>query len=243
MSKPPLEVSGLSVSYGRIRVVNDLSLSIKAGETVALLGPNGAGKTSAIEAIAGLLPKSSGTVHLFGHDISRASASRVAELGLGLVPQWRELFRTFSVEETLQAALHAGRRRNRTGLDDIYDLFPRLSERRNQLAGTLSGGEQQMLTIGRALAIEPRILLMDEPTAGLAVGIVKDLLVTLNKIKERGIPILLVEQNIELAAALADQCIVLSTGAEVWRGSMQEAVKSEHVRQLYFGSVRRRVSH
>ncbi len=239
MSALPLEVDRLCVAYGRIAVVKDLTFSIEAGKTLALLGANGAGKTSAIEAIAGLLPKSAGMVRLFGENITWASASQIASMGLGLVPQWRELFPTFSVEETLHAGLHAGARRGRNGIEDIYALFPRLRERRNQMVGTLSGGEQQMLTIGRALAIEPRMLLLDEPTAGLAVAIIKDLLAALKAIKSRNIPILLVEQNIELAAALAEECLLLSTGTEVWRGPMLEALHSEDVRQLYFGPDRK----
>jgi branched-chain amino acid transport system ATP-binding protein len=231
-----LEVSELDVGHGRLQVVRGLSFDVKAGQSLAVLGANGAGKTSAIEAISGLLPKMGGAVHFAGHDVTRAPASKVAELGLALVPQWRELFPSFSVEETLQAALYAGRKRNRRDLDDIYELFPRLYERKRQIAGTLSGGEQQMLAIGRALATEPLMILLDEPTAGLAVGIVSDVVAALRKIRARGIPIVLVEQNIELAAALADDCLVLATGEMVWRGSMTEASTSEDVRKLYFGA-------
>jgi len=236
MSNTALEVKGLDVAYGRIRVLNDLSFSLAQGETLALLGANGAGKTSAVEAIAGLLPKMAGQVGFFGQDITRRGAARLANAGLALVPQWRELFPTFTVEETLAAALNAGRKRGRSGFDDIYALFPRLAERRAQLAGTLSGGEQQMLAIGRALATEPRVLVLDEPTAGLAVGIVRDLIEALLTIKQRGIPILLVEQNMELAGAIAENGLLLSAGREVWRGRMEEATRSEDVRRLYFGA-------
>ncbi|HWK13418.1 MAG TPA: ABC transporter ATP-binding protein [Rhizobiaceae bacterium] len=236
MSNTALEVKGLDVAYGRIRVLNDLSFSLAQGETLALLGANGAGKTSAVEAIAGLLPKMAGQVSFFGQDITRRGAARLANAGLALVPQWRELFPTFTVEETLAAALNAGRKRGRSGFDDIYALFPRLAERRAQLAGTLSGGEQQMLAIGRALATEPRVLVLDEPTAGLAVGIVRDLIEALLTIKQRGIPILLVEQNMELAGAIAENGLLLSAGREVWRGRMEEATRSEDVRRLYFGA-------
>jgi branched-chain amino acid transport system ATP-binding protein len=233
---PLLEVSALTVAYDRIEAVRDLSFSLDFGGALALLGANGAGKTSAIEAIAGLLPKRGGRVRFNGHDITRASASEVARRGLALVPQWRELFPNFTVEETLQAALHTGRDRGRGTLDDIYDLFPRLRERRRQIAGTLSGGEQQMLALGRALATQPHMLLLDEPTAGLAVGIVKDLVGILKQIVGRSIPIVLVEQNIEMAAALTTQCVVLATGSTVWRGPMLEAACSEEVRHFYFGT-------
>jgi branched-chain amino acid transport system ATP-binding protein len=232
-----LEVSDLSVSYDRIEAVRGLSFAVDFGASLALLGANGAGKTSAVEAIAGLLPKSHGRVHFNGRDISRASASEIARCGLALVPQWRELFATFTVEETLQAALHTGRMRGRNSLDDIYDLFPRLRERRQQIAGTLSGGEQQMLAVGRALAIQPLMLLLDEPTAGLAVGIVKDLVAVLRQIVGRDIAIVLVEQNIEVATTLTAKCVVLAAGNTVWQGSMQEASRSEQVRHFYFGTA------
>jgi branched-chain amino acid transport system ATP-binding protein len=233
---PLLEVSNVSVVFGRVQVVRDLSFSVAGDRALALLGSNGAGKTSTVEAIAGLLGKATGSVRFAGRDITRAPASRIAMQGLALVPQWRDLFPTFSVDETLRAALHAGRERGRNGLDDIYDLFPRLQERRRQLAGTLSGGEQQMLALGRALATQPRMLLLDEPTAGLAAGIVSNLIETLRGIRRRHIPMVVVEQNIELAAAVADDCIVLSTGTAVWSGPMIEAVRSEQVRSLYFGA-------
>ena len=232
---PLLEVRNLSVSYGRVQVVRDLSFSVGNDRALALLGPNGAGKTSAVEAIAGLLGKAEGSVRFAGRDITRDPASRIARQGLALVPQWRELFATFSVDETLRAALYAGRVRGRFDVDDIYDFFPHLKERRKQLAGTLSGGEQQMLALGRALATQPLMLLLDEPTAGLAAGIVSNLIEILRNIRKRGIPMVVVEQNIELAAAVADDCIVLSTGTSVWSGPMAQAVRSEEVRRLYFG--------
>lgn len=235
MSNSALEVQNLHAAYGRIGVVHDLTFSIAPGGTLALLGANGAGKTSAIEAIAGLLPKTAGVVRFFGENISGKNAASLANAGLALVPQWRELFPTFTVEETLEAALNAGRHRGRKNITDIYALFPRLAERRRQLAGTLSGGEQQMLTIGRALATQPRMLLLDEPTAGLAVGIVKDLVAALLRVKESSIPILIVEQNMELAGAIAEEGVLLSAGREVWRGRIEEAARSEKVRRLYFG--------
>jgi branched-chain amino acid transport system ATP-binding protein len=230
-----LEVDDLWVAYGRVQAVRNLSFSVSAGQAIALLGPNGAGKTSAVEAIAGFLPKAKGSVRLCGSDITMAKADQITMQGLALVSQWRDLFLGFSVEETLEAGLHAGRVRGRTSLDDIYSLFPILAERREQLAGTLSGGEQQMLALGRALATEPIMLVLDEPTAGLAAGIVKNLIRTLKTIRQRNTPILLVEQNIELAAAVADDCILLTTGSPVWRGSMLDASRSEEIRRHYFG--------
>ena len=231
-----LEVQELAVVRRRIPAVRAISFTIGQGGSLALLGANGAGKTSAVEAIAGLLPKAGGTVRMHDTDISRLSASDIARRGLALVTQWRDLFPGFSVEETLQAALNAGARRGRDRFDDIYALFPKLAERRAQPAGTLSGGEQQMLAIGRALATEPSLLVLDEPTAGLAAGVVSDLIDVLRAIRARGLTLLLVEQNISVAAAVAQDCIVLSTGRAVWRGAMAHAADSEEVRHAYFGS-------
>ena len=162
---PSLEVEGLSVARRRIPVVHALSFNLRKGDCLALLGANGAGKTSAVEAVAGLLPKTSGTIRLHEAEITRLSAAEIARKGLSLVPQWRDLFPSFTVEETLQAALNAGAPRGRRRFEDIYELFPKLASRRGQTAGTLSGGEQQMLAIGRALATEPSVLVLDEPTA------------------------------------------------------------------------------
>lgn len=232
-----LEVERLDVDYGRVRAVRGLSFAVSTGQTLALLGANGAGKTSAVEAVAGLLPKAGGRVTLDGRDVTGWSAARLAQAGVALVPQWRELFPGFSVHETLLAALHAGARRGRRHLDDIYALFPRLDERRRQFASTLSGGEQQMLAIGRALAVEPRILLLDEPTAGLAVGVTRDLVAILHEIRRRRIPIVLIEQNLALAEALADECVVLAAGSEVWRGPARAAHTAPEVSHAYLGTA------
>lgn len=230
-----LEVTDLGVAYGRIQAVRGVSFAVDSGQALALLGPNGAGKTSTVEAIVGFLPKTSGSVRFCGKDITRASAAEIARSGLALVPQWRELFPGFSVEETLEAGMYIGRKRGRTSLDDIYQMFPRLAERRRQLAGTLSGGEQQMLAIGRALATTPAMLLLDEPTAGLAVGIVKDLVRVLKTILANGTPILVIEQSIPLASAVAQDCLILTTGTPAWRGTMAEAEKSDDIHRYYFG--------
>ena len=165
-----LRVTDLTVAYGPVVAVSGLSFSVESGESMVLLGPNGAGKTSAVEAVAGLLPKCRGTVEFFGENISCLSASAVVRRGLALVPQWRELFRTFTVEETLLAAVTAAVDRPPMPFTAIYDLFPMLRERRRQVAGSLSGGEQQMLAIARALVTNPKLLLLDEPSAGLLLG-------------------------------------------------------------------------
>ena len=229
-----LDVRGLRVASGAIVRVDRLDLSLVTGGCTAILGPNGAGKTASVEAIAGLLPKAAGRVMLDGEDISRLPASAVVRKGLALVPQWRELFPNFSVEETLLAGSNAARGRSPIPAERIYDLFPRLAERRRQLAGSLSGGEQQMLAIGRALVTNPKVMLLDEPSAGLAVGIVRAFVDAVKRIRDGGVAVLLVEQNLEIAAALAETCVVLSAGRVVWRGSARDATKSEEIREAYF---------
>jgi branched-chain amino acid transport system ATP-binding protein len=229
-----LEVTGLRVASGPMIRVDGLDLALPERGCIALLGPNGAGKTASVEAIAGLLPKAAGRVMFAGQDITKLDGNEVVCGGLALVPQLRELFPNFSVHETLLAGTHAARGRKPTPIDVIYDLFPRLAERRNQLAGSLSGGEQQMLAIGRALVTNPKVMLLDEPSAGLAVGIVRAFIDALTRIRATGVAILLVEQNIEIATALADSCVVLAAGRVVWRGSTSDATKNEEIRQAYF---------
>jgi branched-chain amino acid transport system ATP-binding protein len=230
-----LRVNDLSVTYGPVVAVRDLSLTIEPGEVLVLLGPNGAGKTSAVEAIAGLLPKRRGKVEFFGSDISGLSASSVVRKGLALVPQWRELFRTFSVEETLIAAMTAAEGRGPTPLELIYDLFPVLKERSRQLAGSLSGGEQQMLAIGRALVTNPKLIMLDEPSAGLASGVTRMLIQSIKRIRETGVAILLVEQNMEIARAVGERCCMLAAGKLAWEGSMKEATERNEAVRVYFG--------
>jgi branched-chain amino acid transport system ATP-binding protein len=229
-----LTVNGLSVAHGAIVAVRDMDLEVGAGECLALLGPNGAGKTASVEAIAGLLPKLAGRVIFDGADISQLAASSVVRRGLALVPQWRELFPNFSVEETLLAATNAARGRPAIALEAIYEYFPRLGERRMQLAGSLSGGEQQMLAIGRALVTNPKLILLDEPSAGLAVGVVRDLIEIVARIRQTGVSILLVEQNLEVATGLAESCVVLTAGRVAWRGPIREAMQMDEIREAYF---------
>jgi branched-chain amino acid transport system ATP-binding protein len=230
-----LRVKDLSVTYGRVLAIRGLNLTLDAGESLLLLGPNGAGKTSAVEAIAGLLPKQSGIIEFFGSDITGASVSDVVRKGLALVPQWRELFRDFSVEETLLAATTAARGRTPTPMEQIYDLFPVLRERRKQVAGSLSGGEQQMLAIGRALVTNPKLLILDEPSAGLASGITRLLIQSIIRIRDGGVSILLVEQNMEIARAVGGRCCILAAGKLVWEGTMKEATEDDAAMRHYFG--------
>ena len=230
-----LDVQELHVAYGSVHAVHGISLTVGAGSSMALLGANGAGKTSAVEAIAGLLPTRAGKVTLDGQDITGLSASAIVRRGLALVPQWRELFPAFSVEETLVAASSAPRGRAPLPLDAVYNLFPALRERRAQLAGSLSGGEQQMLALGRALVTNPKVMLLDEPSAGLAAGIVRSLVGIVNRIRESGVAILLVEQNLEIAEAIAESCVVMSTGRAVWSGPMNDVAAKVAIQEAYFG--------
>jgi branched-chain amino acid transport system ATP-binding protein len=230
-----LRVTDLRVAYGQVVAVHDLSLTVESGDVLVLLGPNGAGKTSAVEAIAGLLPKRRGKVEFLGEDISGLNASSIVRKGLALVPQWRELFPTFSVEETLIAATTAAQGREPKSLESIYDLFPVLKARCQQLAGSLSGGEQQMLAIGRALVTNPKLLLLDEPSAGLASGVTRSLIQAINSIRQSGVAILFVEQNMEIARAVGERCCMLAAGILAWAGPMQEAIKRNEAARVYFG--------
>ena len=214
--------------------VDNLDLTLEEHGCLALLGPNGAGKTASVEAIVGLIPKSSGRVTFDGMDISSLPASSVVRMGLTLVPQLRELFPGFTVDETLLAGANAAGQRKAGSRNHIYDLFPRLADRRHQFAGSLSGGEQQMLAISRALMSNPKVILLDEPSAGLAVGIVRSFIDVVRQIRATGVAILLVEQNLEIASALAENCIVMAAGRVAWRGSADDAINNEEIRRAYF---------
>jgi branched-chain amino acid transport system ATP-binding protein len=229
-----LQVDGLVVQYGNVVAVRGLTFDLPAGDAVAILGTNGAGKTSAVESIVGLLPKTAGVVRFEGQDFSEKSASTIARRGIALVPQLRELFFDFTVEETLLAARAACVGRTPVGMDEIFSLFPNLAQRRRSDAGNLSGGEQQMLAIGRALVTRPKLLILDELSAGLAQGVVVSVIASLKKIRASGLSLIVVEQNLEIAAALAERCVVMSVGEAVWRGSVNEAIGSASIRDAFF---------
>ncbi|QND72874.1 ABC transporter ATP-binding protein [Tardiphaga robiniae] len=229
-----LKVANLRVQYGRIVAVRRVSFEIPPNGALAILGTNGAGKTSCVEAVAGLLPKAEGTVTFGARDITGAPANLIVRHGIALVPQLRELFLDFTVEETLLAATAACRDRSAVGREEIYSLFPRLAERRRSLAGNLSGGEQQMLAISRALTTRPALLILDELSAGLSQGILGLVISSLQKIREAGVSLLVVEQNLEIAAALASECLVMSVGEAVWQGPIREAIDSDEIRKAFF---------
>jgi branched-chain amino acid transport system ATP-binding protein len=207
-----LEVSGLEVRYGPVSAVRDLTLRVGKGEIVGLIGPNGAGKSTTLHAITGLVRAHSGDVRLDGQSIRGRPPERVAHAGVALVPEGRRIFADFTVEENLRLGLAARRRRNGRALAEAYELFPILREYRRRQAGILSGGQQQQLAIGRALVAGPSVLLLDEPSLGLAPTLVDQVFETLAKIRDRGIAILLVEQRAQRTVALANRTHVLTNG-------------------------------
>ncbi|NPC58240.1 ABC transporter ATP-binding protein [Caenimonas soli] len=233
-AQPDLVVQDLRVTYGQVVAVQGFNLHLRQGEAVSVLGTNGAGKTSCVEGIIGLQARAAGSVHFEGEDISRLAASAVTRRGIALVPQGRELFSNFTVEETLAAGRRGAGDRKPLPSEEVYELFPRLAERRGSLAGNLSGGEQQMLAIGRALVTRPKALILDELSAGLSQGVVAGVIGALKRIRASGLMLIVVEQNLDIAEALTDDCIVLSAGREAWRGPVRTAVSDSEVREKFF---------
>jgi len=229
-----LEVKDLETGYGKAQVLFGVSLEVGEGELVALLGANGAGKTTLLRAASGLIRPWRGAVLLDGRDLKGLSPARRARLGLGHVPEGRQLFPLMSVEENLKlgaAFLAPGRAKE--GYERVYALFPRLRERRRQLAGTLSGGEQQMLAIGRALMGFPRILLVDEPSLGLSPRLAEEVLLALKEVARGGVGVLLVEQNVALSLEVAERGYVLEHGRVVLEGPAQALAQDPRVREAY----------
>jgi branched-chain amino acid transport system ATP-binding protein len=209
-----LVIGGLNAFYGESHVLHDLSFTVKEGQVLGLLGRNGAGKTTCISAIVGLVRASATRLELFGQSIAGLSPEAISLKGVGLVPQGRRIFPSLTVYENLTVAARRGRSEKRPDwtLSDVYAVFPRLEERQRQLAGSLSGGEQQMLAICRALMTNPRLILFDEPSEGLAPQIVAEVAAVLKRLRDSGLSIILVEQNIKLALEIADEVVVLNTG-------------------------------
>ena len=237
MSGPALEVEQLSVTYGGIRAVKGISLQVEPGRIVALIGANGAGKTSTLKGIVGLLPSARGRVRVFGQDVLGVPTHRIVAQGVTLVPEGRAIFHGMSVRENLE--LGSILKRDPQGIaarmERVLTLFPRLGERMTQAGGTLSGGEQQMLAIGRALMSEPRLLLLDEPSLGLAPKLVRQIFDGIIEIAKSGLTILLVEQNTRLALETAHQAYVLVTGEIALSGSSAALREDPRVRAAYLG--------
>jgi branched-chain amino acid transport system ATP-binding protein len=230
-----LNVSTLSASYGAIRAVSDVSITIPAGKLVALLGSNGAGKSTTLKTIAGLHRAKSGSVVLDGVDITRKSAHQTVRAGLALVPEGRMVVSLLTVEQNLKLSAYSKRGDQAALLDKVYELFPRLKERRGQTAGLLSGGEQQMLAFGRALMTDPKMLLLDEPSMGLAPVIVDTVYEAIVAIHGSGQSILLVEQNAALALPISDYAYVLRRGTIVAEGPATEIHESSALQEAYLG--------
>ena len=233
-----LEVKNLSVSYGAIEAVKDLSFTVNAGEIVSLIGANGAGKTTTLHTITGLVPAKSGSVMYNGVDLLKTHNNKIVTLGMAHIPEGRHVFTRMSVEENLEMGAFSLKDQSdlKKDLDMVYGLFPRLKERRNQKAGTLSGGEQQMLAMGRALMSHPKTILMDEPSMGLSPKLVKEIFSIIRKLHEQGITILLVEQNAKMALSIADRAYVLETGRITMEGDAKELLNNEQVRKAYLGA-------
>ena len=233
-----LEVKNLSVSYGAIEVVKDISFTVNDGEIVSLIGANGAGKTTTLHTITGLVPAKSGSVMYNGVDLLKTHNNKIVTLGMAHIPEGRHVFTRMSVEENLEMGAFSLKDQSdlKKDLDMVYGLFPRLKERRNQKAGTLSGGEQQMLAMGRALMSHPKTILMDEPSMGLSPKLVKEIFSIIRKLHEQGITILLVEQNAKMALSIADRAYVLETGRITMEGDAKELLNNEQVRKAYLGA-------
>jgi branched-chain amino acid transport system ATP-binding protein len=233
----PLVVEGLTVHYGGVCAVRDVGFTVEAGQAVGLIGANGAGKTSTLKAIMGLIPRKVGALTLGDQDLHRVRARDMVRHGIGYVPEGRHVFAGLSVDKNLLLGAYARRwnDQTKTALDEIYDLFPVLGEMRARLAGALSGGQQQMLAIGRALMSQPRLLLLDEPSMGLSPKLVETILAALQRLSSEGMSLLLVEQNAKLTFEATSTCLVMENGAVAMTGTSQELSHDGRVRRIYLG--------
>ena len=233
-----LDLRGLSVSYGPVEAVHQIDLDVRAGEIVTVIGPNGAGKTTLLSAAMGLLP-SKGEIWLDGQRIAKPSVEAMVARGVGLVPEKRELFGEMSVEDNLMlggfSLWRKGQRDQSARMEEVFVIFPRLKERRAQMASTLSGGERQMLAIGRALMAKPRLLMLDEPSLGLAPLIVKEVLQVVASLRNHGVSVLLVEQNARAALKVADRAYVLEMGAVALKGAAKDLLNDRRIIETYLG--------
>ena len=230
-----LDIKDLEVSYGSIAAIKGISLSVSKGEIVTILGANGAGKTTTLRTISRLHDAKAGVITFKGEEITHTPAHKIVSMGIGHSPEGRRIFGILTVEENLVLGGYAHKKIDKSIREWVYKLFPRLKERRRQLAGTLSGGEQQMLAIGRALMCKPEMLLLDEPSLGLAPILVKTIFKTIKEISHSGVTVLLVEQNAKAALKLADRAYVLEVGKIVIQGTSKELLASEKIQEAYLG--------
>jgi branched-chain amino acid transport system ATP-binding protein len=242
-----LRIRNCEAGYGKLRVLKGISLHVSPGEIVTIIGANGAGKTTLLNTIAGIIKPISGHISFNNEDIHNSSGEKIVAKGCSLVPERRQVFNTLTVKENLILGAYLKIRKKKKkeamkGLDEVYNLFPVLKERETQLAGTLSGGEQQMLAIGRALMAQPRLLMMDEPSLGIAPLIVKSIFKTISKLREHGMTILLIEQNAKAALGIADRGYVLETGQVVLEGTAEELLENHDVQRAYLGKDYRKIN-
>ncbi len=233
-----LQIENLNVHYGVIHALHDVSLQVNSGEIVTLIGSNGAGKSTTLLALSGLLTPTSGLMQFEGKNLLNIPAHLRVAQGLVQIPEGRRVFSSLSVAENLDLGAYTRKDKAQVAKDlaEVYALFPRLAERKNQAAGTMSGGEQQMLAVGRALMSQPRLLLLDEPSLGLAPLLVKEIFNVIKRIRERGVTVLLVEQNANMSLAIADRAYVLETGRIIMNGPAKEIERDPRVKAAYLGA-------
>lgn len=230
-----LKVNDINVYYGQIHSLKGVSLEVHEGEIVALIGANGAGKTTTLKTISGLLRSKTGSIELMGEDISKAEAHKLVAKGLAHVPEGRRIFLQMTVLENLEMGAYVNSGNIKTDIENVFERFPRLKHRKDQIAGTLSGGEQQMLAMGRALMSKPKLLMLDEPSMGLAPILVQQIFDIIKELHESGTTILLVEQNAEMALEIADRAYVLESGRIKLSGSGAELAQSDEIKKAYLG--------
>ena len=232
-----LDLKGINAGYGSFQALFDISLTVNAGEAVSVIGPNGAGKTTLMRVISGMTAPFSGEMEMEGKSLSSYPPHRIVELGIAHVPENRRLFPGMTVEDNLKLGAFAKTARGDSAknLEFVYELFPRMKERRSQLAGTMSGGEQQMCAIGRAIMSGPKLLLMDEPSAGLAPVVVQQVFSLVRRIREEGYTVLIVEQNVQQVLQVVDRAYLLEAGQLIDSGKSEDLLESESVRKAYMG--------
>ena len=235
MSDMMLKVDNINVYYGQIHTLKDVSIEVKKGEIVALIGANGTGKTTTLRTISGLLRSKTGRIEFNGEDISHTEAHKLVSKGIAHVPEGRHVFLQMTVQENLEMGAYTNASYTKEGIADVYQRFPRLKHRRNQIAGTLSGGEQQMLAMGRALMSRPHLMMLDEPSMGLAPILVQQIFDIIKELHAAGTTILLVEQNAEMALEIANRAYVLESGRIKLSGTGEELAKSDEIKKAYLG--------